>query len=171
MKVFFSTVSMLLHLFWITLFGYFFLAKHSLQASDSRYVNYINSSFNCPVCEKASDIIGYADQLGRLDLISILLAYFGVLLAVVAFAGFWMFKREAITIAEREAKNEVRDVAPDIITKYLTDGNHKVLNDLIMNNMPSIYAIVDTWQERMDQGEGNLEEIIRGLDPDPAPQE
>ncbi|MDF1585431.1 hypothetical protein PZ740_03415 [Rhodospirillales bacterium YIM 152171] len=98
------------------------------------------------------DPIAAAYQLGRLDFASISLTLIGVILAVVAFAGFWLVRSEAITAAEHEAHDEVqklcpeavREVAPRAIADYFNgSAGTDVLVTLFERNPGLVYTAID----------------------------
>ena len=57
------------------------------------------------------DSIRAAQLIGRLDLVSFLLTAGGILIALFAFMGFWMIRREALDEAANVAANEAQKVA------------------------------------------------------------
>ena len=61
----------------------------------------------CVPCKQSGDILSYALQLGRLDFISFGLTVLGILLAVFAFTGLWIIRREALEMAKETAQKEV----------------------------------------------------------------
>jgi uncharacterized protein YneF (UPF0154 family) len=62
------------------------------------------------------DSIAAANAIGRLDIVSMVLAFLGIIVAIVALGGFWLVRREA-----KEAAAEVaREVAPAIVRDYMT---------------------------------------------------
>jgi hypothetical protein len=68
-----------------------------------------------PVCwdakSRAFDSIAAAQMIGRLDLVTMLLTFGAVGLAVFSFIGWWMIRREARDEAREVAAEEVRKVA------------------------------------------------------------
>lgn len=67
----------------------------------------------CLAGQRSYDSVAAAQMIGRLDLVSFLLTIGGILLAVFAFMGFWMIRREALDEAARVAADEVRRIAQD----------------------------------------------------------
>lgn len=65
----------------------------------------------CLAGQRSYDSIAAAQMIGRLDLVSFLLTVGGLLLAVFAFMGFWMIRREALDEAARVAADEARRIA------------------------------------------------------------
>ncbi|MEC9347621.1 MAG: hypothetical protein VYB54_15455 [Pseudomonadota bacterium] len=70
----------------------------------------------CKPCEAASDSIENAAQLGRLDLVSLLLGILGVTLAILAMGGFFVVRAAAMDAARVEASERIRDELPKLIT-------------------------------------------------------
>jgi len=89
------------HFVWGTLFWY-----HFLLFEDGKVENGIRQ-----------DSIWYAEQVGRLDIISLLLAGFGIVLAIMAFNWFSYVKKSA----EQEARLTARDVTESIAKGYIKD--------------------------------------------------
>lgn len=69
------------------------------------------------------DALNVAGQLGRLDFVSLLIGWFGVLLALAAIFAFWEVRIRASSAAKKEAnevaRSETKQIAPDIIRDYL----------------------------------------------------
>uniref|UniRef100_Q11JY9 Uncharacterized protein n=2 Tax=Phyllobacteriaceae TaxID=69277 RepID=Q11JY9_CHESB len=61
--------------------------------------------------EAARDVIEYASQIGRLDFLSSVLAVLALILALAAFPLFFFVQHRAKTIAEKEAKEALKDAA------------------------------------------------------------
>jgi hypothetical protein len=72
---------------------------------------------DCKIIAEAvnkADAIQLAAELGRLDIVSILLACFGILLAIFAVGGFWLIRGAAINAAKNEARLIAREEAQSI---------------------------------------------------------
>lgn len=59
-----------------------------------------------------NDGIQLASELGRLDIVSLILGLFAVFLGLFAFCGFWMVRGAAMKSAEAEAKKVINLIAP-----------------------------------------------------------
>lgn len=70
-----------------------------------------------------------AAMIGRLDMVSLVLTTFGILLAFMAFAGFFIFRREAIEIAGEEAKRVAPGALIDYMNEHGTSLIRKCLDD------------------------------------------
>jgi len=62
-----------------------------------------------------ADALQTALSLGRLDLVTIILTFLGILIGIVAIVGFGYFRQRADTIA----KNTADEVAREAITKHM----------------------------------------------------
>lgn len=80
-----------------------------------------------PVCltdYRDYDGIASAQMIGRFDMVSFLLAFLGLLLAVFAFFGFSAVRRDVVEKAETVAAEKAADIAQ----KYYGDENEKRTN-------------------------------------------
>jgi hypothetical protein len=91
--------------------------------------------------ENVLDEISYANQLGRLDTISLLLALFALVLGFGAVAGFMHIKDTSETIAEKSArkwldsengKKQIKDSLHDWITNNQNEMN-KIITEIAKN--------------------------------------
>lgn len=64
-----------------------------------------------------NDSIQLASEMGRLDIVSLVLGIFGLVIGIVAICGFWMIRGAAIGAAKAEAKKVVYDVAPEMFSQ------------------------------------------------------
>ncbi|MGE4313961.1 MAG: hypothetical protein AB7E85_06795 [Pseudobdellovibrionaceae bacterium] len=92
------------------------------------YFDNMNSvELSAPFCvgnERDFDSIRAAQMIGRLDIVSLILTTGGIILAISAFFGFWVIRREVIAEAREEAGNAARDIA----NRYFQEGNGQSLN-------------------------------------------
>ncbi len=65
--------------------------------------------------DRDADALQTALSLGRLDLVTIILTFLGILIGIVAIVGFGYFRQRADTIA----KNTADEVAREAITKHM----------------------------------------------------
>lgn len=92
-------IGIFLHAVWGTIIWFAFLiGKDSKESSN------------------AIDTIKYANELGRLDLISPLLAFFGIIIAIMAIGWFGYIRTEA----KEEARDEIRECGAKIINEWIT---------------------------------------------------
>lgn len=68
----------------------------------------------CLVGRRGFDSIAAAQMIGRLDQVTFVLTMGGLLLALFAFIGFWMIRREVIDQAAAIAADEARAVAQEL---------------------------------------------------------
>lgn len=110
------------------------------------------------------DPVAAAAQLGRLDVITVLLAIIGLVVGAGALVGAWLIRREAIEAAEKEARDEVSRlcpvhvgaVAPTAIAAYFDGPSGKaVLLALLRTNAGIVSA---TTQDITRAFGGNVEE-------------
>lgn len=74
------------------------------------------------------DGVQLASELGRLDIVSLILGLFALILGVVAFCGFWMIKGAAIEAAREAARLEINKKAPEMFYeagKLSGEGNQQ----------------------------------------------
>ena len=107
------------------------------------------------------DPVNAAGQLGRLDLVAISLSIFGAVFAVIALAGFWMVRREAIAAAGEEARSEIERLCPQAIMAYFKgpDGR-EVLKSLFENHPALLYIAMQQFGTVM-AGDVNAAEANR----------
>lgn len=70
---------------------------------------WIEQSVDCRMVAQAAqsvDAVHMAAELGRLDLVSVLLATLGIFLAVAAVGGFWVIRGAALHAARETARDE-----------------------------------------------------------------
>ncbi len=71
--------------------------------------------------KESADVISYANQIGRLDLVSIFLAIIAVILGLAGIIGFLHIRDMVKTQIERIAPSEIKRIAPKQIKKYLDE--------------------------------------------------
>jgi cytochrome c biogenesis factor len=71
--------------------------------------------------KESADAISYANQIGRLDLVSIFLAIIAVILGLFGIVGFLHVKGMVQTEIDRVAPSEIKRIAPKQIKKYLDE--------------------------------------------------
>ena len=70
-------------------------------------VVWLNQTVHCPMIQQAmqsADAIHLAAEVGRLDIVSLILAGFGMLIAILAVAAFFEIRSKAKQIATEEAR-------------------------------------------------------------------
>lgn len=75
------------------------------------------------------DAIHVASQLGRLDAVSVTLGALAVLIALGAFFGFWLIRRDAMASARDEAHEET----PQAVQSYMDDHSFELVKACLSN--------------------------------------
>lgn len=96
------------------IWGFFLLYLCWMRADAHSLKNYLPSEIknffsNYIQLENVVDSISYAQQLGRLDIISLIMGIFGIIIAVCAVLGFGFIRREAKEEAKEETKKQMRE--------------------------------------------------------------
>ena len=76
-----------------------------------------------------ADGIQLAYEMGRLDVLSFILAGFGLFLGIVALFGFWLIRRESRTVAKESADSFMEEM-PDRVKKYLEQITPDIVKDI-----------------------------------------
>ena len=76
-----------------------------------------------------ADGIQLAYEMGRLDVLSLILAGFGLFLGIVALFGFWLIRRESRTVAKESADSFMEEM-PDRVKKYLEQITPNIVKDI-----------------------------------------
>jgi hypothetical protein len=110
--------------------------------------------------DKAYDVISYANQVGRLDIISILLAFFGILIGVLAAGWFIYVRNEAREDAVKTVKEELKSdwaikLINEIVGKEVSDTINK---DNYKKDIASQLKGVGTIEDK------TAEEIIKNIE-------
>ena len=93
------------------------------------------------------DVIQYASQLGRLDLVTLLLTCLGVVIAVFGLVGFNYIKHKAQTIAEETAREIAHEKCERLVNEYIQKEMPQLLQEqrefaqnLVQSNMADLIA-------------------------------
>lgn len=73
------------------------------------------------------DTVAAAAMVGRLDIVSLLLAFVGILVAIVGIGGVWYSRREAVGAAQSEAQT----VVPDEVQKYMNNDGSSIIRECL----------------------------------------
>ena len=106
------------------------MADPSNACFATTYQPWIGLNLEIPpgVVDKAGlppDALQVAAQIGRLDVIMMILAVVTLLVASSAVAGFWLIRQAAISAAERE----IRQQLPELLPKFLNESCVEVLRE------------------------------------------
>lgn len=110
-------VSLILHAFWFAV-AIWILAADPRDALDPWVYGLLP---DCPQCDEEADAILYASELGRLDLISLILTLLGLLFAPGSFAGFFLLRNYVIIAAQEEVHRQMPRLAAAAIERYMTE--------------------------------------------------
>ena len=83
-----------------------------------------------------SDAISLAAEVGRLDVLSVILGSFGLLLGFAALVGFWLVRREAIA----KAKETAEAAAPALLADYMRKNGSALIREAL-NDAEAVSAI------------------------------
>ena len=87
-------------------------------------IEYLSDSSNSlfpKICENSYDILQVAQQLGRLDYVSLGLTIVGIVLALFGFTGYWVVRHEVL----KESQKATKEHAPLEIQKYFNEEQGK----------------------------------------------
>lgn len=85
------------------------------------------------------DSIAVAAQIGRLDIVSLIFAMMGIMLALFAFAGYFSIRAHA----EQVAKSEARYISEEIAAKTATQETKRIIDNMLPND-PIVHDSVYT---------------------------
>ncbi|MAC48057.1 MAG: hypothetical protein CMI12_14600 [Oceanospirillum sp.] len=111
------------------------------------------------------DAISAAYQLGRLDVITVLLAIFAMIIAAGAFFSYRIIKNGAKKKARQAAKKELQKrLTDDKVAKAAEDAARKHFEKYIANpdNLEQLAAMIETAQERENRAEEKAKEVVMG---------
>lgn len=93
--------------------------------------------------ESAADAIQLAAEVGRLDVLSLVVGWLSVAIVVVTILGFWFYHG----VVDRRAKTEVKELLSEVVRKHLSDNPH-VLVEAIRANAHLLSGAFGTDNER-----------------------
>jgi hypothetical protein len=103
----------------------------------------------------AREPLNLAVQLGRLDLVSLMIGVFSVAIAVATIVGFWFYRG----VVEKTAKEETSEILPDVLAKHFRDDP-----GVIMEAMKRNREVIKLAAEDDDDGEDFYAEIAASMD-------
>ena len=110
----------------------------------------------------AREPLNLAVQLGRLDLVSLMIGAFSVAIAVATVVGFWFYRG----VVERTAKEETSEILPDVLAKHFRDDPSVIIEAMKRNREVIRLAAED------EEGEDFSAEIAAAMDgPDGGEEE
>lgn len=99
--------------------------------------------------------LNLAVQLGRLDLVSLMIGVFSIAIAVATVLGFWFYRN----VVERTAKKETGEILPDVLAKHLREEP-----DVIIEAMKRNREVLKLATEEEDEGDDYYAEIAASMD-------
>jgi hypothetical protein len=118
---------------------------------------------DCKTCQTSKDAVQCAAQLGRLDLVSILLTLIGIILALCGLFGFWILRSEVVRVSEKHCLDEFPKVFNDFMKEKGKEQIEKLFQ-IYYNEIETRFT--DTSISNSNTSEG----IIQNLD-DPLTEE
>jgi len=110
----------------------------------------------------AREPLNLAVQLGRLDLVSLMIGAFSVAIAVATVLGFWFYR----SVVERTAKIETSEILPDVLAKHLRDEPGVIIEAMKRNR-----EVLKLAAEEEDEGDDYYAEIAASMDGPNGPEE
>lgn len=106
-------------------FVYLFLVRNQLNTPET-VRSAQEAILSCEACSFPADVLTYALQLGRLDLIVFALTLLGVVFAVFGFAGFWILRGEVLERVKTQVKRSLssktfKKQVDDQVAYYMED--------------------------------------------------
>lgn len=111
---------------------------HPLPQCPDPALIWIRQAVDCKMAEKAAsavDGIHLAAEVGRLDVLSIVITLFSLAIAVATILGFWFYRG----VVDQRAKQEVKELLPSVVKDHLSANPH-VLVDAIRTNRDLLRA-------------------------------
>jgi len=111
----------------------------------------------------ARESLNLAVQLGRLDLVSLMIGVFSVAIAVATVVGFWFYRG----VVEKTAKEETSEILPAVLAKHFREDPGVIIEAMKRNREVIMLA-----SEEDGEGEDFYAEIAASMDgPDGAEEE
>ncbi|WP_127598712.1 hypothetical protein [Nitratireductor alexandrii] len=107
---------------------------------------WVKQSVDCRVTDQAAnatDAIHLAAQVGRLDVLSLMIGLLSLAIVVATILGFWFYRG----VVDQRAKDEVRELLPNIVRDHLAQNPH-VLVEAIRANANLLSGAFGTDSER-----------------------
>lgn len=108
------------------------------------------------------DIFELAVQLGRLDLVSLMIGVFSVAIAVATVIGFWFYQG----VVERTAKAETSEILPEVLAKHFRD-DPSIIIEAMKRNRTAIKLAAEDDEDGIDFSA----EIAASMDGPDGPEE
>lgn len=126
-----------------------FLTRESCQPVwNAPSINIEGCSAHTEQPSHAPDAIAYAGQIGRLDIISLVLGLLALTIGIGSIGGFWMIRSAAVRAAEKEARQEIRECAPKIVRDFLGE-NPQVISEVLRQSPEILISAAREAQSRL----------------------
>lgn len=93
------------------------------------------------------DAVRVAYDVGAFEMLSVALAIFGLVIAILALFGFWAIRREAISAARTAAK----EALPEILKEHFKSDGAKILKSCLKD--PEIIAMINESSSKLGVNE------------------
>lgn len=126
-------VSLVLNAFSLTTLFFVFSVNRSLIALRDLPAEQIFDVLNNESSVKYYlDVLSYSNEVGRLDIISLLLAFLGIVIVVFTVGYFVYIRSDARNAAREEARNEIKENSLELIKKEVSSHEIKnILDDIV----------------------------------------
>jgi len=101
------------------------------------------------------DALQVAAQIGRLDVIMLILAVLAILVASSALVGFWLVRQAAISAAEREIKQQLPELLPKFLNEscvYVLRNNPELIMGALRNEAAFLKNLLESGKDRSGLG-------------------
>ncbi|MEQ8283763.1 MAG: hypothetical protein RIC04_06615 [Parvibaculum sp.] len=114
------------------------------------------------------DAIAYAGQIGRLDIVSLVLGLVALAIGIGSIGGFWMIRSAAVRAAEEEARKEIRECAPEIVREFLGE-NPQIIAEVLRQNPEILISAAREAQTKLlgDPDGATANDIATAMEGDP----
>ncbi|WP_303675112.1 hypothetical protein [Vampirovibrio chlorellavorus] len=157
LKKIFLALSYAAQLLIVVGFGYLFLVN--LKPTTAEILQAQQIAKSCPGLVFAGDVLASAQQMGRLDYVSLALTMLGVVIAILALSGFWVLRRETLETAKEHCSHLLKEKASTLteheVRKYL-DGN---------DGLERFEAIVEQRLSAIMENEALVAKLVERLAP------
>lgn len=127
-----GALALALHLLWLIIIGHLIWVHFDNNASSPPPSIPRKLFEQCQKCGPISDGIAYANQIGRLDIIALILTLVTVILGFVAIGGFWLVRASAREAARDEARDIIGPIAREqVAAKIDSDEFRKEVVELV----------------------------------------
>lgn len=145
-------LSLLLHIVWGSIALFLFLGGPF--GSKKPLPWQVVRDIFCPSCKDSFDAINAAAELGRLDVVSLSLTILATVLALGAFAGFFLIRSAVVYSAAEEAELVVQKQLPALVSPEIV-VSAILQNDRIRLSLLNAIKSADVDEKRIDGATAN----------------